>query len=324
MIPSWRKFSLWLAFLLIVEAIPVFGESNLAQLKERVLDTLNKGNYWAEYTQTNFRFGRRQETTTQVWVKDHILLYKIESPLWQRGEVTLETENRSFFYIPTLNTGLKLEYSGGKTKRPVPEWQSWLDKVNQLDGETNQSGRAVWSLSGSSDNNSYRVYIDKELSFPVGFDSYRRGILTQSFRFQQVKKLPNSFNPDTFFPENVKWQENESKFWQTVSIPRVQLGVNFPIGQPSYLPDGYRFVKASIEELSQATVVHLLYENGVHQKISIFERERLSDKQRFSFEEFVKAGQAVYVYQFFYNQVSCALVGGVSVDELKKIAASIK
>jgi outer membrane lipoprotein-sorting protein len=322
---AWRKM-IWVLVLLLVlpTAAPVYGELNLAQIKERVLETLNKGNYTVQYTETSFRFGRRQESASQVWVKERSLLRRMESPFWQRGEVTLENDNRFLFFIPNLNVGLKLDHQSGKNKKPLPEWKNWLDKVTQFDGETVLTGRPVFSLSGVSDKNSFRIYIDKEYNFPIGFDLNRRGILIQSLRFQQFKKLPASFNLESFFPENVKWYENETKFWQAISIPRVQMGVNFPIGQPAYVPEGYQFLRASIEELSQATVVHLLYENSNRQRISIFEREKLSDRQRFSFEEFIRAGQTVYVYQFFSNQVNYAIIGAVPVEELKKIAASIK
>ncbi len=320
------RILLILMMMMIPLNYPVWGESNIAQIKEHVAEAL-KNNYWGEYTETVFRFGRRQETTYQVWVKNRNLLKQVQTPLWQRGELSYDTDKLSLFYISGQNAGLKIEIPDGKNKKRFPEWQSWLDRVSLQENDTLLYGRPVYVLSGIAGNFNYRLYIDKESHFPTGFDLYRQEILNRSYRFLQVKKLPSNFNPESLFPENVKWYDNSNKFWQTVSLARTQQGVNFPITLPTYLPEGYVFSKASLEELSFATVAHLLFEGPNGQKLSVFEREKLSEKQQFSSDsvkDFNKPNQTITLYQWFSNQVHFAMIGSVSFDELKKIAASFE
>jgi hypothetical protein len=72
----------------------------------------------------------------------------------------------------------------------------------------------------------------------------------------------------------------------------------------------------------------LVYESPDHRIISLFEREKFSDQQRFNPDNWRKLpsvhGRSIYAYQWFKDQVHLALIGPVSQEELKKIAISVE
>ncbi len=325
-IRRWCGFSLiWL--IVAMTSFPVWSESNIESIRAKFREAINNRNYYGEYTEITFRFGRRQEVSYRVWAWKRALLKQTQSPQWLRGEITYETENLSLFYIPALNSGLRLEHSKSDNKKTLSEWRNWIDRVTFAEGETTIAGRPVFNLSGAEKDLRYRLSIDKEAFYPVAYEIYRKEFLIKSFHFHRFEKIAPDFDPIASFPANVKWYENGTRFWQENSIPRSQQGVNFPIEMPAYLPEGYVFMKATIEELSLATAVHLVFEGPEGRKLSVFEREKLSEHQRFTlnqFQEYTKAGQTFLVHQWFDNQIHYVLVGSVPLDELKKIAASFK
>jgi outer membrane lipoprotein-sorting protein len=328
MLVNWRRVAGIFIFILLL-AVSVHGEVDLGTIKKNVRQTLFKTNYYGEYTVTTFRFGRRLEEIYQIWAKDGGHTRQAIAPIWQQGELIIESKNIYTYYIPTQNAGLKITMDKPRN-RFFQDLGITLDKFTLVDEGTTLLNRETFILAGENNKEKYRLWISKSDYFPLQMEIYRQGLLVRSFKFNQLKELPTAFNSNSLISNQVTWYYNENAFWRAISIPRLQPGVSFQIIQPTYLPEGFAFKRATLEELSIATVVYLIYENSDHQFISLFEREKVFDQQKFNPENLKRLpilnarGHSIYVYQWVKDRVQLALIGPVPQEELKKMAASVK
>ena len=305
-----------------------YGEPDVSTLKEKINQALFKSEYYGEYTDTDFRFGRRQEITYRVWAGAGYFAREVISPSWQRGEITVVDGKNYYYYIPAQNDALKIAKTAIKHQLRIPDW--WRNSypiISQLESRKTILNHECLVLSGERNFISFKVWVTKDSFFPLAMEAYKNGLLAKSIHFSEFSELPTDFNPRDLFPNGIKWYDDEVTFWQITSIPRAKDGVNFSILQPSYLPEGFIFRMATIEELSIATVVHLVYEGPNKQVLSIFERG-VTDKQKMNLEALkrvtTKNGLSAFAFQWNQGQVELVIVGTLPREELKKIATSFK
>ena len=326
MFNSWKHILL-IPVAVLTLSIIAMSEPDLATIKGQIRTALLKSDYTGIYTMTGYRFGRRQEVMYQLWVKNGLVAREILSPLWQRGEVTLETETNYSYYLPAQSCALKIDKPANRNKIRLADWEGLISKITHIEASTTLLGREALVFTGQTSTEFFKIWVDRETYLPLAYDISRNNLLLKSIRFQQLQNLPVAFNSKSLIPEAVKWYYNENEFWQNTSVARIQAAVNFKILQPAYLPENYIFKKATLEELPGATVAQLLYEGPNNEKISIFEREKLSPKQKMTLNAkafLQKNGQTIVTYQWFVAQVHLAIVGTVAQEELKKIAISVK
>jgi hypothetical protein len=316
------------ALLTVALAVPGYTETPIETAKAKIRNVLMTRDFNGEYIQTIFQFGRRQESSYQIWVKGMTRLRQTQSPAWQRGEVVSENERGYIYYVPVLNAGLKEEKSRSAEEVRLADWKDWVDNLQKFEEQTaNYAQQPAQLFTGKYKDISYKLWVLRDNYLPVALEASRNRLIIRTIRFTQLSPYNSALNPNSFIRGNVKWFTDEMLFWKTISIPRIRPGVSFTILQPAYLPAGYVFRRATIEELSSATVAHLLYEGPNHTFISLFEREKLSDKQRYDLEslkEELPDGKVIQTYQWITGPVHLALLGPVSLDELKKIAASMR
>ena len=260
---------------ILLMTVPSWGEAPVATIKENVKAALINNDYYGEYTVTSFRFGRRQEVTYRIWAKDNYLVKQVQSPSWQRGELDIKSDKFNYYYIPSQNSGLKQERNLSRAEVRLEQWRNSLDRIDRVEESANLNGRTALVLSGESKGLRFKLWVARDTFLPLAVEYYRNNLLLRSMRFSLLNEFKQSFNPLGMLGENVRWFNDRRQFWQAVSIPRVQAAVNFKILQPTYLPEGYSFRWANIEELASATVAHLVYEGPNRQRISLFEREKL-------------------------------------------------
>lgn len=325
MFKRWRRWLfLGLPLLFSVAALAVV---EVEPVKERIKQAILNNDYYTEYTETAFRFGRRREVMGRMWVKDDLVIRQIRGPLWQWGETAIQTATNYYYYIPGQKSCLKVDRQVSGHKNRLRDWDFWINKISKIEATSSRYGRTVQIVSGNEDNTYFKLSVDQVSFLPVALEYYRDQLLLKTVVFQKLEGLPKNFDFHDLLPAgDITWYDDEVLFWQTVSLPRVQNGVNFTILQPSYLPEGFIFKKAVLEELSSATVVHLIYEGDDKQILSVFEREKLSDNQRLEMVT-PKMHQSQYKissYQWAEKQVHLAIIGPVSPEEIKKMVHSFK
>jgi len=305
-----------------------YCEPDFNLIKQKIRQALLKSEYYGEYTEIDFKFGRRQEITYRVWAGEGFLAREVQSPAWQHGEIALIADKYYYYYIPAQNCGLKIMKNAAKHPLQLPGWWRGTDELITLQtgGDEVLLNRQCLVLQGVKDHISFKLWVSKDHYFPLAMEAYQDELLVKSIRFNQLDELPADFNPYSLLTGVNKWYDDEDVFWQTVSIPRLKRGVNFPILQPAYLPEGFTFKTAAIEELSLATVVHLVCESPDKQVISIFERG-VSDSQRWGLEALkniiARNGLPAFAY-LWKNQVQIVVIGPLAQAELKKVAVSVK
>lgn len=305
-----------------------YSEPDLKMIKQKIRQALLNSEYYGEYTETDFKFSRRQEVTYRVWAGDGFLAREVQSPAWQHGEIALIADQYYYYCIPDQNCGLKIMKKVAKHPILLPGWWRGTDELITLQAGSDAVllNRQCLVFQGVKDHTSFKLWVSQDHYFPLAMEAYHDELLVKSIRFNQLDELPANFNPLNLLPGVIKWYDDEDLFWQTVSIPRLKRGVNFPILQPAYLPDGFTFKTAAIEELSLATVVHLVCESPDKQVISIFERG-VSDRQKWGLEALkqviARNGLPAFAY-LWKNQVQIVVIGPLAQEELKKVAVSVK
>lgn len=304
-----------------------FASMKVEPIKERIKQAIFPDCY-VEYTETTFRFGRRREVMGRLWMTQNLLIRQIQGPLWQWGETTIQTEKDYYYYIPGQTSCLKVHRKASDAKNRLQDWNFWINNITKVEAVSSRYGRTVQIVSGKTGNTSFKLAVDRESFLPVALEHYRNQRLVKTVVYQKIEALANNFDFQQLFPkgDNMTWYDNETLFWRTVSLPRVQNGVNFTILQPSYLPEGFEFKKAVLEELTSATVVHLIYEDAAKQILSVFEREKVSDSQRLELvaPKLRQNKAKISSYQWENKQVHLAIIGPVAPNEIKKMAHSFK
>jgi hypothetical protein len=314
--------------LILFGPVAVRGETEIDRLKQQARNALVTGNVYGEYVEAFFQYGRRNETMYRIWVNKDTLAKQIVSPSWQSGETSIVTRQYYVYYIPDQKSGLKLSAANNpEYQNRWREWRGWLDKIERVDGKTAFHGREVRVCSGPLPEGELKLFFDLNTLFPLGVEVYHKGIKVREIFCRKLDPFELRTEPLPSLPEKIHWYHDKERFWQTVSLPRVQAGVNFPIVQPKYLPAGYVFKKADIKELASATVVHLVFEDPKKQVISLFEREKTSEKQKLDLEKLkkpIKSGSPLYACQWFEKRIHLALIGSVSREEMRKVMASTR
>jgi hypothetical protein len=314
--------------LILFGPVTVRGETDIDRMKQQARSAWITAAVYGEYVEAFFKYGRRTETMYRIWANKDTLTRRIVSPLWQSGETSIVTRQNYVYYIPDQKSGLKLTIANHpEYQNRWREWDGWLDKLERLEGITAFHGREVRVCSGPLPNGELKLFLDPHTFFPLGVEVYRKGIKIREIVCRKLDLLDLRLTPLPSVPENIRWYHDREQFWQAVSLPRVQAGVNFSIVQPKYLPAGYVFKKADIRELASATVVHLVYEDSKKQVISLFEREKISERQQLDLEKLKKSrrsGSVLYACQWFENRVHLALIGSISPEEMRKVRASTR
>lgn len=318
---NWGKRIFPVIILLCISGT-VLGADEAELTVKKVKEALAKTDYYTEYTQTIFRFGRRSEEIVRLWVKEDYVIKQIQAPLWQSGELTIHTPTEQYYYIPMQKSCLKLSKKISSAKIRLRDWEPWLKKAVKAEEISLAGGRGIL-LTGPKTSERFKLFIDHTTFLPRGLEIFKNNLLVKAITVHKIEELKN-FKPLQMIPTgDVKWYSDEDQFWHNVSIPRVQNGVNFQITQPSYLPSGYVFKVAKLEELSSATVVHLIYEGPGKQILSIFEREKLSENQKMSKPVGKEDKTEINMYQWFKDQVHLVIIGPISNNEIKKVAQSM-
>lgn len=321
-------FKRWMLFCvlagLLLGGVAVQAETKVEMVKTQLQEALLKKSFYGEYTESVFRFGRRSDRTFRIWSHKDGVAWQVVSPAWQQGEVSLLTPNTYKYYIPALQTGLRISPAKMPLRTPWWDWEPYIKRLEADEGKATFNGKEMEVYSGRYSHRTFRIWVDPQTHFPWALQVFVKQIKLKEASFIQVEALAPGFKIQTLIPENLKWVEDEAQFWQNVSIPRVGKAVNFKVLRPSYLPEGYRFKKADIRELPSATVVHLIYQGPHHNIISLFEREKLSEKQTLELKSFKKHGKPLEIRQWFQDGVHLALIGSVSREEMEKIKSSVK
>lgn len=322
MFKRWMIF--WALAGLLLGSVAVQAENKVETAKTQLQEALLKKSFYGEYTESVFRFGRRSDRLYRIWSSKDGVAWQVINPAWQQGEVSLLTRNTYKYYIPALQTGLRVSPAKMPPRTPWWDWEPYIKRLEVYEGLAAFNGREMEVYSGHTPHRTFRIWVDPQSHFPWALEVFSKQIKQKEASFIQVEALAPGFKFQTLIPENIKWVEDEAQFWQNVSVPRVGKAVNFNVLRPAYLPEGYRFKKADVRELPSATVVHLIYQGPHHNLISLFEREKLSEKQTIELKSFKKHGKVFEVRQWFQDGVHLALIGSVSREELEKIKASIK
>lgn len=319
--------AIFVAVMAFIVAAPGWSDPGADAVRAKVRTAISKLDFYGECVSTSFRFGRRSEVTYQIWGKGGWLVRKTMSPSWQMGEVIIETERNYTYYVPSQNAGLKTEKEKTIQEIRLHDWKNYIDNFSRVENG-NVLGKEALVLTGEHRGSTFKLMVAKDNYFPLALEISRDNLLVRSLRFTRVEFRLAGFTTSGMIPGKIKWYNDETKFWQDISIPRIQPAVSFSILKPAYLPPGFSFRRASIEELSSATVAHLIFSGPDRNMIVLFEREKLSENQRLNLDPYKdmgeKIGRTVNIHQWFEKQVHLAIMGTVSMDELKRVANSIK
>jgi len=321
----WRYF-LVVSFWWIFWGSTVFGNAGFFDVEKNVRQSLVDSNYRGEYTETVFRFGRRQETNYFFTSYNKKLIYQVLNPSWQHGELVLSDRKKIVYYLPAQNKALKVNWIGNQQKFHLKFWEPWLKWINKSEGQILLNGRETLIFSGKRRNKTFKLWINKKNYLPLAIEIYHNSLLVRSIRTINLEEI-DFVDTERLIPATVRWYQNELKFWQEVSLYRIQTGVSFKIKQPKYLPMGYKFLEAQLQELSLASVVQLIYTKPNGERLNLFERETLSNKQQPHSEQWKKitivTGRTLSVHQWKQDGISLTLLGELPMSEMEKIAKSV-
>lgn len=309
---------------IIWAGVGVKAENDVETVKKQLQEALLKKSFYGEYTESSFRFGRRQEQLFRIWSLREGVVWEVISPAWRQGEVCLLTRETYKYYIPGLKTGLKVSPAQIPSHTLWWDWEPYIQHLEAYEGKSLFNGKELEVYTGNYHHRTFKIWVEPQARFPWALEIFRKQVKQKEASFLKVEAPAPGFAFQKLFPENAKWYGDETQFWQNVSLPRVRKAVNFNILRPTYLPEGYVFKKADIRELSSATVVHLVYMGAHRNVISLFEREKLSEKQTIELKRFSRHGRRVEIRQWFQDGVHLALIGSVSREEAEKIMASVK
>jgi outer membrane lipoprotein-sorting protein len=118
--------------------------------------------------------------------------------------------------------------------------------------------------------------------------------------------------------------EKEREHPHEMSMEEARRHVDFTILEPSYVPPGFKFTGAGILPFREGKLIVLRYTDGVS-TISMFQTpgERLNPK----FLEHLREGPSrsdAGVYTWRVRDMNLTIVGRISQDEIRRMAASVK
>ncbi len=327
MIKFWRYFFL-INLIFIFGTMDIFANNQFYTLEKNVGQALRNSNYSGEYIDTTFRFGRRQEVNYQFSSDGKNQLYQVIIPYWRRGELIFNDQKQIIYYLPDQNSALKVKAKGNLIKYNFKIWDQWLKWITKSEGQTVLLGRETLVFSGKRRVRTFKLWVDKKTYLPLAIKIYHNSLLVRSITATHLEEKNTLINIKELIPDKVSWYQNEIKFWQKLSIPRIQKGIGFEIQQPQYLPAGYYFLEAKIQELSVATVVQLTYTNNHGEKFEIFERAVYSNQKQPNASQWKKitvtSGKKINLCQRIRGEIVLTLMGELSLTELKKVAASMQ
>jgi negative regulator of sigma E activity len=112
--------------------------------------------------------------------------------------------------------------------------------------------------------------------------------------------------------------------WKTVPLDKVKKYAGFKVLEPTYLPKGFRAVGASLIPFRHGKMVVVRYTDGVS-SFSLFQTpSHMLDRKFLArlHEGPVKPREGIYSWKA--DGLNLTIVGQISMDEIRKIAASIK
>lgn len=176
-----------------------------------------------------------------------------------------------------------------------------------------------------------RVDVDAQTSLVLQKQEYAgNGSLIAQFRFEQIR-YTNDIPQAIFAVPNLP-QVQESPHTTTSDIGRVVSGAGFKTQNPKYLPEGFWAVAGEVDDVKGVRTLHLLYSDGIR-TVSLFENAASSaiDLSHYQVHTTtVEKNDANYVedgpntlLSWSENGLHFALVGDLSLNELRKIAASV-
>jgi len=112
--------------------------------------------------------------------------------------------------------------------------------------------------------------------------------------------------------------------WKTAPISEIKKIAGFEVLEPTYLPKGFKAVGASLIPFRRNRMVVIRYSDGVS-SLSLFQAPgRVLDPKFLArlHEGPVKPGQGMYSWKT--DGVNLTIVSQISMDEIRKVAASVK
>jgi len=196
----------------------------------------------------------------------------LRPPLFN-GALDIDNGRLEWFYLPSRKT---LEISASRLslqKQSVPDIMGRLQRrelVAQYVGNETVAGHdcGVVQVYGSDQSGPvrYRAWIDFVMGAQLKIEHYdQSGRLISSSYFTDVTYNPPPNRGEFAEPLTPRDVSVISKEYG-VSLPSVgqaQAEAGFPLAQPAYLPGGYRFQSAQVEDYQGQKLVHLHYSNGL-------------------------------------------------------------
>ncbi|MGE5528865.1 MAG: hypothetical protein ACM3X6_06965 [Patescibacteria group bacterium] len=245
---------------------------------------------------------------------------EVVTPSWRSGELLVVDAVNSWLYYPDCGAVLRLPAKAANLRLDPP-------KGAVLDGTERLGDREAYVLSWEIRRGTRRIWIDAQRFVPLKReDRNRRGelILAQTLEGVEFPSLPPQdrlrFTPDP----DLTLYTDQAAFYQAVSIPHVQRGVDFQIRQPAFLPPGLSFRRAFLNTLPQLTVVQLRY-GGQGRAMSLFEyratRMLIQPERQFLAG---RRGGKLNFLRWRVGEIEMVLVGNLPAPVLREVAESIK
>ena len=151
-------------------------------------------------------------------------------------------------------------------------------------------------------------------------------VLSTSYytKIEFVKSIPDSkfrFQP----PSGVTVEkEADEGYFRRISIEEARKSAGFRLLEPTYLPKGFKLTGATVVPFRSGKIISFRYTDGVN-ALSIF--QTTGDKLSPKFLEHLRHGptrSGSEVYSWQVGKVNLTIVSRISLDEVRKVAASVK
>lgn len=177
-----------------------------------------------------------------------------------------------------------------------------------------------------------RVYVDAQTSLVLQKQEYSNtGSLISQYRIEQLRytsDIPSAIFTVPNMPQSVQTPHGQT----TGDISHLVGQVGFKAQNPKYLPEGFYPIAGDVSDVKGVRTLHLLFSDGIR-TISLFQNASSSavDLSHYqAHETTVEENKATYVEDgpntlltWSESGLHFALVGDLSLNELRKIAGSV-